>query len=30
LLMADRSQKEVNVTAPYFYQLIKTAMQSLA
>jgi single-stranded-DNA-specific exonuclease len=29
LVMADRSEKEVDVTAPYFYQLIKAAMQSL-
>jgi single-stranded-DNA-specific exonuclease len=30
LEMADRSKKQVNVTEPYFYQLIKAAMQNLS
>jgi single-stranded-DNA-specific exonuclease len=30
LRMADRSEKQVDVTEPYFYQLIKTAMQNLS
>jgi single-stranded-DNA-specific exonuclease len=30
LRMADRSEKQVDVTEPYFYQLIKAAMQNLS
>jgi single-stranded-DNA-specific exonuclease len=30
LRMADRSDKQVDVTEPYFYQLIKAAMQNLS